>query len=206
MAITHPSIKASDGKPVSVAVFPRTDRRTIIVQNLTMAYGNFVMMKDINFTVKRGDIFIIMGGSGCGKSTLLRHLIGLIEPATGEIWYGDFNFTKARAGTARGDAAPLRRAVPGRRAVELDDAGGKHRTAARRIHRSVRRGNSRGRLAQAGAGRAQGLRGLLSQPDQRRDAEAGGIGARDRARPGDTVSSTSRRPASIRSARACSTT
>jgi len=59
----------------------------IIVRNLTMAYGSFVLMRDLNFVVKRGDIFIIMGGSGCGKSTLLRHLIGLKDPATGEIIY-----------------------------------------------------------------------------------------------------------------------
>jgi phospholipid/cholesterol/gamma-HCH transport system ATP-binding protein len=71
----------------------------IIVKNLTMAYGSFVLMRDINFTVRHGDIFIIMGGSGCGKSTLLRHLIGLKEPATGEIIYGDVNFTKADAQT-----------------------------------------------------------------------------------------------------------
>jgi phospholipid/cholesterol/gamma-HCH transport system ATP-binding protein len=68
----------------------------ITVRNLTMAYGSFVLMRDLNFTVKRGDIFVIMGGSGCGKSTLLRHLIGLKEPATGEILYGDFNFTTAQ--------------------------------------------------------------------------------------------------------------
>ncbi len=67
----------------------------ITVRNLTMAYGSFVLMRDLNFTVKRGDIFIIMGVSGCGKSTLLRHLIGLKEPASGEILYDDFNFTKA---------------------------------------------------------------------------------------------------------------
>src|SRR5579863_4366841 len=67
----------------------------IIVRNLTMAYGSFVVMRDLNFTVRKGDIFIIMGGSGCGKSTLLRHLIGLNEPARGEIRYGDFNFTGA---------------------------------------------------------------------------------------------------------------
>jgi phospholipid/cholesterol/gamma-HCH transport system ATP-binding protein len=67
----------------------------IVVRNLTMAYGSFVLMRDLNFVVKRGDIFIIMGGSGCGKSTLLRHLIGLKEPATGEIIYGDVNFTRA---------------------------------------------------------------------------------------------------------------
>ena len=67
----------------------------IVVRNLTMAYGSFVLMRDLNFVVNRGDVFIIMGGSGCGKSTLLRHLIGLIEPATGEIIYAGFNFTRA---------------------------------------------------------------------------------------------------------------
>jgi phospholipid/cholesterol/gamma-HCH transport system ATP-binding protein len=67
----------------------------ISVRNVTMAYGSFVLMRDLNFTINRGDIFVIMGGSGCGKSTLLRLLIGLKEPATGEILYGDINFTRA---------------------------------------------------------------------------------------------------------------
>src|SRR6202023_1113889 len=67
----------------------------IVVRNLTMAYGSFILMRDLNFVVRRGDIFIIMGGSGCGKSTLLRHLIGLKDPATGEIVYEDVNFTRA---------------------------------------------------------------------------------------------------------------
>ncbi|MGH7931845.1 MAG: ABC transporter ATP-binding protein [Candidatus Binataceae bacterium] len=67
----------------------------IIVRGVTMAYGSFVLMRELNFVVRRGDIFIIMGGSGCGKSTLLRHLIGLKNPASGEIIYGDVNFTQA---------------------------------------------------------------------------------------------------------------
>lgn len=67
----------------------------ITVKGLTMAFGDFVVMRDLDFTVKRGDVFIIMGGSGCGKSTLLKHMIGLIEPAKGEIFYGDQSFTKA---------------------------------------------------------------------------------------------------------------
>ena len=44
----------------------------ITVINLTMAYGDFVIQRDLRFTIARGDIFIIMGGSGCGKSTLLQ--------------------------------------------------------------------------------------------------------------------------------------
>src|SRR5258705_12137888 len=67
----------------------------ITVSHLTMAYGSFVLMRDLNFMINHGDVFIIMGGSGSGKSTLLRHLIGLNEPARGETFYGDENFTKA---------------------------------------------------------------------------------------------------------------
>jgi phospholipid/cholesterol/gamma-HCH transport system ATP-binding protein len=69
----------------------------ITVRDLTMAYGDFVLMRELNFQVRRGDVFIVMGGSGCGKSTLLRHLIGLKEPAKGEIFYGDESFTDADA-------------------------------------------------------------------------------------------------------------
>ena len=61
----------------------------ITVSDLTMAFGSFVLMHDLNFAVNHGDVFIIMGGSGSGKSTLLRHMIGLIEPAKGAIFYGD---------------------------------------------------------------------------------------------------------------------
>ena len=57
-----------------------------------MAYGDFVVMRDLNFTVERGDVFIIMGGSGCGKSTLLRHMIGLKSPAKGQVLYRDTSF------------------------------------------------------------------------------------------------------------------
>jgi phospholipid/cholesterol/gamma-HCH transport system ATP-binding protein len=64
----------------------------IRVRDVTMAYGDFVVMQDITFDVGAGEIFFIMGGSGCGKSTLLRHLIGLKQPAAGnvEFWGEDF--------------------------------------------------------------------------------------------------------------------
>jgi phospholipid/cholesterol/gamma-HCH transport system ATP-binding protein len=67
----------------------------ITVRDLTMAYGSFVIQRDLTFTVRRGDIFIIMGGSGCGKSTLLRHLIGLMPPAQGDVFIGGENFWAA---------------------------------------------------------------------------------------------------------------
>jgi phospholipid/cholesterol/gamma-HCH transport system ATP-binding protein len=67
----------------------------ITVRDLTMAFGSFVVLRDVNFEVRRGSIFFIVGGSGCGKSTLLRHMIGLNEPAKGEVLYDDVNFTQA---------------------------------------------------------------------------------------------------------------
>jgi phospholipid/cholesterol/gamma-HCH transport system ATP-binding protein len=67
----------------------------IAVQDLTMAYGSFVIQRDLTFTIQPGEIFIIMGGSGCGKSTLLRHLIGLNAPARGDILYDGESFCTA---------------------------------------------------------------------------------------------------------------
>jgi phospholipid/cholesterol/gamma-HCH transport system ATP-binding protein len=72
----------------------------ITVRDLTMAFGSFVLMHDLNFTINHGDVFIVMGGSGSGKSTLLRHMMGLTEPARGEILYEAHNFTRSSA-TAR---------------------------------------------------------------------------------------------------------
>lgn len=59
----------------------------ICVENITMAFGSFVLQRNLTFTINAGDIFIIMGGSGCGKSSLLRHLIGLRAPAEGNVYY-----------------------------------------------------------------------------------------------------------------------
>jgi phospholipid/cholesterol/gamma-HCH transport system ATP-binding protein len=78
-----------------VATNDKNKKAHITVSHLTMAFDSFVLMRDLNFTINYGDVFIIMGGSGCGKSTLLRNLIGLEEPAQGEIFYGDENFTRA---------------------------------------------------------------------------------------------------------------
>jgi phospholipid/cholesterol/gamma-HCH transport system ATP-binding protein len=70
----------------------------ITIRDVTMAYGALVIQRDLNFAINRGDIFVIMGGSGCGKSTLLKHMLGLIQPARGEILYNGHSFTRANAG------------------------------------------------------------------------------------------------------------
>lgn len=57
----------------------------IEVRNLVTRYEDRIILNDISFTVKPGEIFMIVGGSGCGKTTLLNHLIGLIQPFSGNI-------------------------------------------------------------------------------------------------------------------------
>ncbi len=62
------------------------DGAAIRVQNLVKSFGGRRVIDDISFSVRRGEVLVVMGGSGCGKSTLLRHLIGVLKPDSGEIW------------------------------------------------------------------------------------------------------------------------
>src|SRR5215471_6902081 len=64
----------------------------IEIQNLTMAYGSYVVMRDINAQVRRGSVFVIMGNSGSGKSTLLRHMLGLQRPEEGDVLFDGNSF------------------------------------------------------------------------------------------------------------------
>lgn len=57
----------------------------IVVQGVTVGYGERIVQRDLDFTIRRGDIFVIMGGSGCGKSTVMRSLIGLVPPQQGKV-------------------------------------------------------------------------------------------------------------------------
>ncbi|MGB5301367.1 MAG: ATP-binding cassette domain-containing protein [Thiogranum sp.] len=83
---------ASEAQRLQKASPPETH---IEVKDLTMAYGSFVVQQDLTFTIQRGDIFIIMGDSGCGKSTLLRHMVGLKQPAKGQVLYEGKDFWAA---------------------------------------------------------------------------------------------------------------
>jgi len=76
------------------------DKPIIVVEDLTAAYGSTVILEKISFSVKRGEVFVILGGSGCGKSTLLKHLIGLNIPTKGEVLIDGENLHKAE-GEAR---------------------------------------------------------------------------------------------------------
>lgn len=64
----------------------------ISIRDLSIGYGNRVVQENLNFDIQRNDIFFIVGGSGCGKTTLLKHMIGLLVPSKGEIFYEGTNF------------------------------------------------------------------------------------------------------------------
>lgn len=57
----------------------------IEAKDLTIGYDDFILLDKLNFSIKKGEVFGILGGSGCGKSTILKHLIGLYEPLAGDI-------------------------------------------------------------------------------------------------------------------------
>ncbi|OQY44462.1 MAG: polyamine ABC transporter ATP-binding protein [Desulfobacteraceae bacterium 4572_87] len=67
----------------------------ITTKDLEIAYGDFVIQRDLNFTVNRGEIFVLMGGSGCGKTTVMRSLTGLKAPKKGQVFLGDISFWEA---------------------------------------------------------------------------------------------------------------
>ncbi|SMC25202.1 phospholipid/cholesterol/gamma-HCH transport system ATP-binding protein [Desulfacinum hydrothermale DSM 13146] len=62
------------------------EEAVIRTENLTVGYGETVVLQGVTFHVAKGEIVTILGGSGCGKSTLLKALIGLIPPLGGSVW------------------------------------------------------------------------------------------------------------------------
>lgn len=81
-------------------------RPVVEVSDLTAGYDDHVILKDVAFEVRTGEVFCILGGSGCGKSTLLKHMIGLRQPMTGRVLIDGTDIV-----TAAGDE---RRALLGR--------------------------------------------------------------------------------------------
>jgi phospholipid/cholesterol/gamma-HCH transport system ATP-binding protein len=73
----------------------------IQVEDVTIAYGDFVVVKDINFEVRQGEIFVILGGSGCGKSTLMKNIIGLFRPVAGKVLIDGKNIVTAKGAELR---------------------------------------------------------------------------------------------------------
>ncbi len=62
-----------------------SDEAIIRVEDLTAGYEDRTILENVSFDVRRGEVFVILGGSGCGKSTLLKHMIGLYPPMQGRV-------------------------------------------------------------------------------------------------------------------------
>jgi len=72
-----------------------TEDPIIRVENLYAGYDNVAILENINFEVRRGEVFGILGGSGGGKSTLMKHMIGLNEPIAGHVYIGGDDIVSA---------------------------------------------------------------------------------------------------------------
>lgn len=78
--------------PAKAPPYSLTPEFALTIENLQVGYGSYVLMHNVNFQVRKQDIFFIMGASGCGKSTLLHVLMGLLQPQAGDVFFGDVNF------------------------------------------------------------------------------------------------------------------
>ena len=76
-----------------MAAIAKEQDNIIEVRDLVVRYGEHTVIDGVSFDVRRGEIFVILGGSGCGKSTLLRNLAGLMRPDSGTIRINGQNFT-----------------------------------------------------------------------------------------------------------------
>jgi phospholipid/cholesterol/gamma-HCH transport system ATP-binding protein len=72
-----------------------TAKSMIEVRDLTIGYGDRLILEGINFEVRRGEVFAILGASGSGKSTLLKHLIGLYQPMQGDVLISGASLVRA---------------------------------------------------------------------------------------------------------------
>ena len=124
----------------------------ITVRDLTMAYGDFVVMRDLTFDINRGDIFIVMGGSGCGKSTLMRILIGLKPPAKGKVLYGEVDFWGTDPRNRDRIMRRRRGHVSERSALEFHDPGREYFAAAGNLYGFDRSPDPRGGRMETGPG------------------------------------------------------
>jgi len=70
-----------------------THEPIIEVEDLVVRYGDRTVLEGINFEIRRGEIFVILGGSGSGKTTLIRNLVGLMRPDSGRILIKGEDFT-----------------------------------------------------------------------------------------------------------------
>ena len=65
----------------------------ITTKNLSKAFGNNIVLRDVSVTIREKSLFAVIGQSGTGKSVLIKTIIGMIKPDSGRIWYRDTELT-----------------------------------------------------------------------------------------------------------------
>jgi phospholipid/cholesterol/gamma-HCH transport system ATP-binding protein len=73
---------------------PQDSDIVVQVDHLVAHYGEMLVLDDVSFAVRRGEIFVIIGGSGCGKTTMLKHMTGLLTPTSGRVLYEGIDITR----------------------------------------------------------------------------------------------------------------
>ena len=68
----------------------------ISVNNLSVAYENNTIIENMNLTIPKGKISIIIGANGCGKSTLLKTIARINKPKSGDIFINSKNIKKIK--------------------------------------------------------------------------------------------------------------
>jgi ABC-type sugar transport system ATPase subunit len=113
----------------------RPDDVIIRVEHVDAGYDGVPILKDVNFEVRRGEVFGILGGSGAGKSTLMKHMIGPQSADRGHIYIdGDDIVTRAQKSSSASAAFGVM--YQSGALVRLDDAARERAAAARGVHRS----------------------------------------------------------------------
>jgi spermidine/putrescine transport system ATP-binding protein len=73
------------------ATFPTSQGQNVELRDVTMAFGDFIAVNNVNLEIRAGEFFSFLGPSGCGKTTLLRLISGFNQPSSGEIRIGGQN-------------------------------------------------------------------------------------------------------------------
>lgn len=89
MAPAAAATAAAPPVPSSAAPATDPDASFLRIEGVTKRFGTFTAVDDVSLTIRRGEIFSLLGGSGCGKTTLLRMLAGFETPTAGRsFWTG----------------------------------------------------------------------------------------------------------------------
>jgi phospholipid/cholesterol/gamma-HCH transport system ATP-binding protein len=68
----------------------------IEIKNVKKRFGSKEVLKGVNLTINKGETLVVIGKSGCGKSVLLKHIIGLLKPDEGEIFFEGVDLVKMK--------------------------------------------------------------------------------------------------------------